>query len=313
MIEGKRVLVTGGRGFLGRQLCKRIAACFPASLHAPARADCDLGNKPAAAELFRGFLPHVVFHLAAKCGGIGANQAAPASFFVDNARMGLNVVELCWRFEVEKLVIVGTCCSYPKATPVPFREVDFWNGFPEETNAPYGLAKKMVSAYANACRQQHGLKSITLIPANLYGPGDHFDLDRGHVIPALIRKAVEARRQGARALAAWGSGAAVREFLYVDDAADGIVAAADRYDSSMPLNLGSGYALSIDRLAEIICRQAGFAGPVVWDRARPDGQPLRWLDSSRAAEQIGWRAKVQLEYGLAQTIRHYEEKSAAPI
>jgi GDP-L-fucose synthase len=255
--------------------------------------------------------PDLVIHLAAVVGGIGANRENPGRYFYDNAIMGIEILEQSRQLGVEKVVLLGTICAYPKHTPVPFREHDLWNGYPEETNAPYGLAKKMLLVQAQAYRQQYGFNAITLFPVNLYGPADNFDLNSSHVIPALIRKAVEARRAGQAEVEVWGTGRVSREFLFVRDAARAIVLAAERYNGPEPVNIGSGHEIIIRELAEEICRLSGFSGRLAWDADRPDGQPRRCLDTSRAWQEFGFRATTPLREGLLETIAWYEQHSAA--
>ena len=256
--------------------------------------------------------PQVVIHLAAVVGGIGANRENPGRYFYENAIMGIQLMEEARLAGVEKFVALGSICSYPKHTPVPFREADLWNGYPEETNAPYGLAKKMLLVQAQAYRQQYGFNAITLLPVNLYGPGDNFDLQSGHVIPALIRKAIDARETGRDQIDVWGTGSASREFLFVRDAARGIALAADQYESPEPVNLGSGQEITIRELATLICELCAFRGEIRWDASRPDGQPRRCLDTSRAAETFGFRAATSLRDGLAETIAWYEKHRVDP-
>jgi GDP-L-fucose synthase len=255
--------------------------------------------------------PEIVIHLAARVGGIGANRAHPAEFFYDNLMMGVQLLHEAWRYGVEKCVAIGTVCSYPKFTPVPFQEEDFWNGFPEETNAPYGLAKKMLLVQAQTYRAQYGFNAIYLVPVNLYGPRDNFDLETSHVIPALIRKCTEARERGDDHIVVWGTGQPTREFLYVQDAAEGILLAAERYNGSEPVNLGSGREISIKDLVQMIARLVGFAGEIIWDSSKPDGQPRRCLDTSRAELLFGFRAGTGFEGGLWRTIDWYQ--SSPPI
>jgi GDP-L-fucose synthase len=257
------------------------------------------GGRRAAAD--------VIIHLAARVGGIGANRAHPAEFFYDNLMMGAPLMHEAWRAGVGKFVAIGTVCAYPKYTPVPFREEDLWNGYPEETNAPYGLAKKMLLVQSQAYREQYGFNSIFLLPVNLYGPGDNFDLESSHVIPALIRKCLDAKGRGENRIVAWGTGSATREFLYVEDAAEGILLAAERFNGSAPVNLGSGMEISIKHLLELIARLTGFAGEIVWDATKPDGQPRRGLDTSQAEQLFGFRAQVSFEEGLRRTIGWYRE------
>ena len=281
LLQGSRILVTGGGGFLGRFLCPELERYRPAAVVAPRRSEYDLHDPGAVRDLLRDARPDLVVHLAAVVGGIGANRRSPGRFFYENAVMGLHLMEEARLAGVAKLVLVGTVCAYPKFTPVPFKEEDLWNGYPEETNAPYGLAKKMLMVQAQAYRQEYGFNAITLLPANMYGPGDNFDPESSHVIPALIKKAVEARDAGAPFLEVWGSGSASREFLFVRDAAEGIARAADRYDKPDPVNLGTGREVTIRELVETVCRTCRYRGAVRWDRAMPDGQPRRCLDTSR--------------------------------
>lgn len=287
-------------------MVERLAA-RGADIFVPHSRDYDLTQAPAVERLFHDARPKVVIHLAARVGGIGANRANPGRFFYENMAMGLHVVHAAMRHGVEKLVLVGTTCSYPKFTPVPFREQDLWSGYPEETNAPYGVAKRALVVMVQAYRQQYGLNGIALIPANLYGPRDNFDLETGHVIPALIRKFVEARERGDRAVVVWGTGQVSREFLYVEDAVEGIVLATERYDDSDPVNLGTGHEVLIRDLVEQIRGLVGFEGGVEWDSARPDGQPRRRLDTSRADALFGFRARTPLREGLRKTIDWYLE------
>jgi GDP-L-fucose synthase len=256
--------------------------------------------------LLRDAKPTLIIHLAATVGGIGANRAHPAEFFYDNLMMGVQLLHESWRAGVNKFVAIGTVCAYPKFTPVPFREEDLWNGYPEETNAPYGLAKKMLLVQSQAYRQQYGYNSIFLLPVNLYGPGDNFDLESSHVIPALIRKCVEARDKGEDTIVAWGDGSPTREFLYVEDAAEGILLAAERYNDSLPVNLGSAYEISIKELLQVIARLTGFEGEIVWDATKPNGQPRRKLETSRARMLFGFEAQTSFEQGLERTVDWYE-------
>jgi GDP-L-fucose synthase len=310
-LQGLRFIVTGGAGFLGRSVCERLRECSPAEIIVPRSAQYDLRDRDAIRRMFLAARPDVIVHLAAVVGGIGANRINPGKYFYDNAIMGLQLLEEARLAGIQKIVSVGTICSYPKFTPVPFREEDLWNGYPEETNAPYGLAKKMLLVQAQAYRQQYGLNAVTLLPVNLYGPGDNFDPATSHVIPALIRKMVEARRAGVSQVAAWGSGQASREFLFVRDAAEGIVRAAESYDSPEPLNLGSGSEISIYDLAQLIAGMCDFRGEIVWDASQPDGQPRRCLDTSRARQAIGFEAGTSLEAGLRETIAWFEQNRSA--
>jgi GDP-L-fucose synthase len=309
-LAGRRVTVPGGAGFLGSRVVQRLQA-LDVDVFVPRSRDYDLTREDAVRALYADARPEVVVHLAARVGGIGANRRSPGSFFFDNLMMGALLIEHARRSGVSKFVCVGTVCSYPKFAPTPFREDDLWNGYPEETNAPYGIAKKALLVQLQAYRQEFGTQGIYLIPVNLYGPGDDFDLETSHVIPALIRKCVEAIDGGEDRIEVWGSGSPTREFLYVDDAADGIVAGADRYEDPEPVNLGSGREISIRDLAELIADLSGFQGSFTWNASMPDGQPRRMLDVSRARERFGWEARVPLEEGLAATIAWYREQRAA--
>jgi GDP-L-fucose synthase len=305
-LVGKRVLVTGGAGFLGRYVGEELRKYEPAAVFAPRRAEYDLTEQADVRRLLDDRRPDVVIHLAALVGGIGANREHPGRFFYANAVMGVQLMEEARRRGVAKFVTVGTICSYPKHTPVPFREDDLWAGYPEETNAPYGLAKKMLLVQGQAYRREYGFNAITLLPVNLYGPGDNFHPKSSHVIPALINKVVEARDAGRDHVDVWGTGSASREFLFVRDAAEGVVAAADRYDDPEPVNLGTGREITIRALAELICELCGFRGELRWDPSKPDGQPRRCLDTTRARERFGWQATTGFRDGLRQTIDWYE-------
>ena len=305
-LTGKRIVVTGGAGFLGRHVCQELVQRHLASLVVPRRAEFDLREKSDVERLVRETRPDIVFHLAADVGGIGANRENPGRYLYNNAMMGLLLLEEARLQGVEKVVSVGTICSYPKFTPVPFREDDLWNGYPEETNAPYGLAKKLILAQAQAYRQQYGLNAITLLPVNLYGPHDNFDPNSSHVIPALIRKVLEARDARRNFIDVWGTGQASREFLFVRDAARGIVTAAEKYDEPDPVNLGSGREITIRELVELICDLLEFRGEIRWDPTKPDGQPRRCLDTTRARERFGFEAATDLRAGLQETIAWYE-------
>ena len=308
--ERQRVIVTGGAGFLGSFVCRRLRDAGVGDLMVPRVEEYDLREKDAILRLLDGFKPSVLIHLAAVVGGIGANRKNPGKFFYDNAIMGIQLMELSRQFGVEKYVAVGTVCAYPKFCPAPFREEDLWNGYPEETNAPYGIAKKIQWVQAQSYREQYGFNSIFLLPVNLYGPGDNFDPESSHVIPALIRKCVDARRSRAPSIECWGSGSATREFLYVSDAAEGIVLAAERYNKSDPVNLGTGSEISIKELAGTIARLSGFAGEILWNPSYPNGQPRRVLDTSRAKREFGFWARVPFEEGLKKTIDWYESRLA---
>lgn len=301
----KRVVVTGGAGFLGRAVVAELERRGAQFVFVPRSADYDLRDHDAVVDMLNDTRPDLIIHLAAVVGGIGANRARPAEFFYDNMMMGTMLLHEAWRIGVKKFVTIGTVCAYPKFTPVPFHESDLWNGYPEETNAPYGLAKKMLLVQGQAYRQQYGFNAIYLLPTNLYGPGDNFDLETSHVIPALIRKFVEAKERGDDHITAWGTGAPTREFLYVDDAAEGILMAAETYDKPDPVNLGSGNEISIKALTELIAELVGFKGEIAWDTSKPDGQPRRGLDTSRAEAEFGFRAKTSFREGLQRTIDWY--------
>ncbi len=318
--SGKRVIVTGGAGFLGLFVVKKLKERGCKDVFVPRSKEYDLVENEACKRLYRDVKPDVVIHLAAKVGGIGANRANPGKFFYDNLMMGVQMMEVGRQVGIEKFVAIGTICAYPKFAPLPFKEEDLWNGYPEETNAPYGLAKKMLLAQSQAYRQQYGFNSIYLLPVNLYGPQDNFDLETSHVIPALIRKCVDAmNKNGAKnknspaetldarpsAITIWGTGNPTREFLYVEDAAEGILLATEKYNKSEPVNLGSGHEISIRELVALIVRLTGFRGEITWDTSRPDGQPRRRLDTSRAEKEFGFKAQVSLEEGLRRTIQWY--------
>ena len=302
--DEKKVLVTGGAGFVGRHVVRLLKeqGCIP---FVPRSISYDLRLPRAIGRLLRDAKPDIIIHLAAHAGGIGLNRARPAELFLDNAIMGIQLLNQAWEAGIEKFVVIGTVCSYPKFCPAPFVEENFWEGYPEETNAPYGLAKKMLLVQAQAYRQQYGFNAIYLVPVNLYGPGDNFDLETGHVIPALIRKFLEAKAQGKQAIEAWGTGTASREFLYVEDAAEAIVLAAEHYDGAEPINLGTGSEIRIAGLAEVIARLCDFQGDIVWDATKPDGQPRRSLNTCKASRYFGWEAKTPLEEGLRRTIEWY--------
>jgi GDP-L-fucose synthase len=310
--SGRTVAVPGGSGFLGSKVVRRLEDAG-ASVFVPRSRDYDLTTDDRVRAMYEDAHPDIVIHLAARVGGIGANQRSPGSFFYDNLMMGALLIEHGRRRGLEKFVCVGTVCSYPKFATVPFREDDLWSGYPEETNAPYGIAKKALLVQLQAYRQEFGMRGIYLIPVNLYGPRDNFDLESSHVIPALIRKCVEAVERDEDVIEVWGSGVPTREFLYVDDAADGIVAGAERYEGSEPVNLGTGREISIRDLATLIADLTGFRGTFAWNTTKPDGQPRRALDVSRARDAFGWTAKVPFEEGLATTIAWYREhRSKAP-
>jgi GDP-L-fucose synthase len=310
-VTGKRVMLTGGSGFLGARVRERLERAGAAEVFVPRRADYDLTEATAVARAYDAARPDTVVHLAAEVGGIGANRDNPGRYFFANMAMGLHLIEEARRRDLGKFVQVGTVCSYPKHTPVPFSEEELWNGFPEETNAPYGVAKKALLTMLQAYRDQYGLRSAYLMPVNLYGPGDNFDLESSHVIPALIRKCEEARVAGRGEVVCWGTGSASREFLYVDDCADAIVAATERYDEPEPINIGAHSEITIRELTETIARLTGFDGELTWDTSKPDGQPRRCLDTSRATERLGFTASTSLEDGLRQTIAWYREHAPA--
>jgi GDP-L-fucose synthase len=307
-LSGRTVVVTGGAGFLGRPVCAALSDFGPAKVLVPRSASYDLRDRDAVRRLFAQARPDVVVHLAAVVGGIEANRRNPGRFFYDNAIMGLQLMEEARLFGVQKFVAVGTICSYPKYTPVPFSEDELWNGYPEETNAPYGLAKKLLLVQAQAYRQQYGFNAITLLPVNLYGPRDNFDLQSSHVIPALIRKAIEARDRNLPQMQVWGTGSASREFLFVDDAAEGVALATEHYNKAEPVNLGSGREITIRELARQICELSGFRGERTWDRTKPDGQLRRCLDVTRAKREFGFEARTSFRMGLAETIAWYEKE-----
>ncbi len=300
--SSKRVCVTGGGGFLGRRLCQALSERGCPDAFVPRREEYDLTDAAAVRRMYRDADPDVVIHLAAEVGGIGANQQQPGRFFYANLAMGLHLIEEGRRQRLHKFVQIGTVCAYPKHCPVPFREDDLWNGYPEETNAAYGIAKKALLAMLQAYRSQYGFNGIYLLPVNLYGPGDNFDPEDSHVIPALICKFDQAVRTGQTEVECWGTGEATREFLYVDDAAEGILTATESYAGPLPINLGSGHEISIRDLAALIARMTGFSGRIRWDTSRPDGQPRRRLDTDRARQLLNWQAATDLQTGLKKTI-----------
>ncbi len=303
--EAKRVLVTGGAGFLGSVVVDKLRARGCREIVVPRSQDYNLVEGEAVRRVFREAKPEVVVHLAARVGGIGANRENPARFLYDNLMMGIQLIEEARRTGVRKVVVVGTVCAYPKFTPVPFREDALWDGYPEETNAPYGLAKKMLLVQAQAYRAQYGFNSIFLLPANLYGPGDEFDPNRSHVIPAIIKKCVDATREGRQEVEMWGTGKPTREFLYVDDGAEGILLAAERYNKPDPVNLGTGREITIADLVQKIATLTGYTGRIVWNASKPDGQPRRCLNVSRAEKEFGFRARMDFDEGLRRTIDWY--------
>lgn len=301
----KRVWVTGGAGFLGSFLVEGLRERGAREIFAPRSREYDLREIGEIRRALADLKPDLIIHAAARVGGIGANRKHPADFFYDNLIMGTQLMHEAYRSDVGKFVALGTVCAYPKFTPVPFHEDEIWNGYPEETNAPYGLAKKMMLVQSQTYRQQYGFNSIFLLPVNLYGPRDNFDPESSHVIPALIRKCVEAKQKGADSISVWGDGSPTREFLYVEDAAEGILLAAEKYDSSEPVNLGSAYEISIKELVELIARLTGFEGKLVWDTSQPNGQPRRKLDTTRARQEFGFVSETPFEEGLRRTIEWY--------
>ena len=307
--EGKKVTVTGGNGFLGRQVVRQLKA-GGADVSTFSSGQYNLTRQADVTKMYEDFRPEIVIHLAAKVGGIGANRDNPGSFFYENAIMGIEVMEQARHHGVEKLVQVGTVCAYPKFAAIPFSEDDLWSGYPEETNAPYGLAKKMLLVQAQAYREQYGFNAIYLLPVNLYGPGDNIDLHNSHVIPALIRKCLEAKEAKAESVEVWGTGTPTREFLYVEDAARAIVLAAEKYDKPAPVNIGSSEEISIKSLTELIVELTGFKGKVRWDRTKPDGQPRRKLSVERATKEFGFRSTTPFRVGLGETIRWYQDVMA---
>jgi GDP-L-fucose synthase len=306
--ESRRVLVTGGGGFLGRHLIERLRRERPAAVAAPRAREYDLRRQDDVARCLRELAPNVVIHAAAAVGGIGANRMHPGKFFYDNAAMGIQLIEEARSQGVEKFVCLGTICAYPAETPVPFREDDLWNGYPEPTNAPYGLAKKMLLVQLQAYRQEYGFRGIYLLPVNLYGPGDNFDPESSHVIPALIRKFREAQDEGLSEVVLWGDGSPTREFLHVRDAVEGIVLAAERFDGPEPVNIGAGFEISIRELAEKIAKLTGFRGAIRWDSSQPNGQMRRRLDTSRARALFGFEARVGFDEGLRETIAWWDSE-----
>ena len=309
--NNKCILVTGGAGFLGSYVVEKLQQRGCKNTFIPRSKDYDLVQMDAVKKLYKDSNPDIVIHLAAQVGGIGANLKNPGKFFYNNLIMGVQMMEEGRKFGIEKFVTVGTICSYPKFTPVPFKEEDLWNGYPEETNAPYGLAKKMLIVQSQAYRQQYGFNSINLLQVNLYGPGDNFDPESSHVIPALIKKFIDAQSyshsQPRLTVTVWGTGKPTREFLYVEDAAEGILMAVEKYNKSDPINLGAGFEISIKDLVELIAKLTEFNGKIIWDNSKPDGQPRRMLDTSKAFREFGFKAKVQFEEGLKKTIEWYKK------
>jgi len=305
--KNKRVCVTGGAGFLGSFLLDKLAERGAKDVFVPRIEEYDLTLQEDQERMLEDAKPDLIIHLAALAGGIGANRARPAEFFYKNLMMGVPLMHKAWEKGVSKFVAIGTICAYPKFTPIPFREENLWEGYPEETNAPYGLAKKMLLVQSQAYREQYGFNSIYLLPVNLYGPRDNFNLETSHVIPALIRKCVEAQQRGDDHIVVWGTGYPTREFLYAGDAAEGILLAAENYDGSEPVNLGSGMEISIKDLVELIVTLTGFEGKIIWDKTKPDGQPRRALDVKRARELFGFQAQIPFEEGLRHTIEYFKE------
>jgi GDP-L-fucose synthase len=309
--KGRRFCVTGGAGFLGSVVCRKLRERGAGEIFIPLIEKYDLVDRDSIQQMLEDAKPDVIIHLAAQVGGIGANREHPAEFFYNNLMMGVQLMHAAWQRKVEKFVAIGTICAYPKFTPVPFKEENIWDGYPEETNAPYGLAKKMLLVQAQAYRQQYGYNAVFLLPVNLYGPGDNFHPDSSHVIPALIRKCVEAREQGLPEIIAWGDGSPTREFLYVEDAAEGILLATEKYNGAEPVNLGSGYEISIKDLTNLIARLTGYKGQITWDDSKPNGQPRRGLDTRRAMEFFGFKAQMPFEEGLRRTIAWFEQNKAS--
>ena len=306
----KRILVTGGAGFLGRHVVERLRERGCKEIFIPRRTEYDLTREAEVERLYADVQPHLVIHLAAVVGGIGANRVNPGRFAYENLVMGALLMEYARRVRVEKFVCLGTICAYPKFAPVPFREEDLWEGYPEETNAPYGLAKKMLLVLGQAYREQYGFNAVYLLPVNLYGPGDNFAPESSHVIPALIRKCIEAVEDGRDEIVCWGDGSPTREFLYVEDCAEAIVLAAERYEGADPVNLGTGFEISIHDLVGMIAELCGFQGRVIWDTTKPNGQPRRRLDTQRAWDRFGFQAKTDFREGLRRTIDWYKEKAS---
>jgi GDP-L-fucose synthase len=303
-LSKKKISVTGGAGFLGSQVVEQLRKAGANNVFVPRSKDYDLRRREACREVVKG--QDIIIHLAAKVGGIGLNREKPGELFFDNLMMGIQLIEEARLANIEKFVAIGTVCAYPKFTPTPFKEEDLWNGYPEETNAPYGLAKKMLLVQGQAYRQQYGFNCIYLLPVNLYGPGDNFDPSSSHVIPALIQKVVEAKQTKTKSVVVWGTGSATREFLYVKDAAKGIVLACERYEDSAPINLGSSFEISIKDLVTLICQIVGYSGEIVWDASKPDGQPKRKLDISKAEKLFGFKSTTAFQEGLRETIEWYK-------
>lgn len=309
-LAGKRITVTGGAGFLGRQVVKRLTESGCQNIFVPRSKDYNLVDNEAVKRLYQDSKPDIVIHLAALVGGIGVTKERPAEFFYDNLMIGVQTMEQGRLFGLEKFVAIGTVCAYPENIPIPFREEDLWNGYPEVTNAPYGLAKKMTLVQAQAYRQQYGFNAIYLLPVNLYGPGDNFNPQTSHAIPALIKKCLDAIKEGKEEIVVWGTGKPTREYLYVEDAADGILLATEKYNKPDPVNLGSGFEISINDLVELIVNLTGFKGRIIWNTAKPDGQPRRLFDNSRAERKFSFKATTNFEEGLRKTIKWYKEQRA---
>jgi len=305
--EDKRVLVTGGAGFLGSYVVEKLRKCGCQNIFIPRSKDYNLVEMEAVKRVYEDSKPDIVIHLAARVGGIGANRAHPGKFFYDNLMMGVQMIEVGRQFGIEKFVALGTVCAYPKFTPVPFKEENLWNGYPEETNASYGLAKKMLLVQSQAYRQQYGFNSIFLLPVNLYGPRDNFDPESSHVIPALIKKCFDAIRNKEDKIVVWGDGTPTREFLYVEDAAEAIVLASERYNKNDPVNIGAGFEISIKDLVKLIAKLTGFHGRIIWDKTKPNGQPRRQLDTTKAEKEFGFKAKTSFEEGLKKTVEWYRQ------
>lgn len=307
----KGVVVTGGGGFLGEFVTERLRKLNCKNIFIPRSQDYNLIDMDAVKRVYKDANPDIVIHLAASVGGIGANMENPGKFFYDNLMMGVQMIEQGRLFGIDKIVTIATICSYPKFTPVPFKEEDLWNGYPEETNAPYGLAKKMLLVQSQAYRQQYGFNSCCLFPVNLYGPGDNFDPESSHVIPALIKKCIDAKFENNKEIVVWGDGTPTREFLYVEDAAEGILLAAERYNNSEPVNIGAGFEISIKKLVELIASLCEFKGSIIWDTSKPNGQPRRMLDTTRAEEKFGFKASTSFKEGLKKTIDWYLQNRCA--
>ncbi|MBU2102825.1 MAG: GDP-L-fucose synthase [Candidatus Omnitrophica bacterium] len=303
--KNKRVVVTGGFGFVGSFVIEKLRERGCCHIFIPRSTDYDLVENEACRQLYQETKPDIIIHLAARVGGIGANIKNPGKFFYENLMMGIQMMEQGRQYGLEKFVAIGTICSYPKFASVPFREEDLWNGYPEESNAAYGLAKKMLLVQAHAYRQQYGFNAINLLPVNLYGPRDNFDLETSHVIPAIIRKCIEAKKEKENKIVVWGTGKATREFLFVEDAAEAIALATERYNKAEPVNIGAGVEISIKSLVELIATLTGFKGKVIWDKSKPDGQPRRCLDTAKAEKEFGFKAKTTFEEGLKKTIEWY--------